>query len=128
MLERKGAKVGLLTTACIIGAIANAMPERLPASGAVDQHLLLRGGTHSDGSRYVGGDVLVGGAGACPGHGGVDSIETDVTNVINMPVEALEGEATLTHRSEHQSFAVAVDIRNRKVSPEKAKETYGTAG
>lgn len=43
-----------------------------------------------DGALYVAGEMLAGGSGASEGRDGIDAIDTDATNCMNLPVEALE--------------------------------------
>ncbi len=86
---------------CIVGALAQAMPERAPADAAGEMLLLAFGGTRPDGSRYVIGELIASGSGASQGLDGVDVIETDGTNCMNLPVEALEMDAPIrVHRTE----------------------------
>ena len=51
------------------------------------------GGVRDDGSRFVVGEFDAGGSGGGPHLDGVDVIETDASNCMNLPVEALELEA-----------------------------------
>ncbi len=52
-----------------------------------------------DGTRYVKGELVAGGSGASAGKDGVDVIETDATNCMNLPAEALELDAPIrVHR------------------------------
>jgi N-methylhydantoinase B len=86
---------------CIVGALAQAMPERAPADAAGEMLLLAFGGARPDGSRYVIGELIASGSGASQGMDGVDVIETDGTNCMNLPVEALEMDAPIrVHRTE----------------------------
>jgi N-methylhydantoinase B len=86
---------------CIVGALALAVPERAPADAAGEVLLLAFGGARADGSRYVIGELIASGSGASDGLDGVDVIETDGTNCMNLPVEALEMEAPIrVHRTE----------------------------
>jgi N-methylhydantoinase B len=86
-------------TGCILGALKEVMPEKVPADSAGELLTLMFGGQRPDGSRYVLGELLAGGSGASIRSDGVDTIETDATNCMNMPVEALEMEAPLrVHR------------------------------
>ena len=80
---------------CIIGALGEAVPERAPADAAGEMLLLAFGGERTDGSRYVIGELIVSGSGASDGMDGVDVIETDGTNCMNLPVEALEMDAPI---------------------------------
>ena len=74
----------------IIGALRQARPEEAPADAAAALHVLAFGGTREDGSRYVVGELIASGSGASRGKDGVDVIETDGSNCMNLPVEALE--------------------------------------
>lgn len=80
---------------CIIGALRDAVPDRAPADAAGEMLLLAFGGAREDGSRYVVGELIAGGSGASYGLDGVDVIETDGTNCMNLPVEALEMDAPI---------------------------------
>jgi N-methylhydantoinase B len=86
-------------TSVIVGALKDAMPDRVPADGASELLVLMFGGARSDGRRYVVGEFNAGGSGGGPHHDGVDVIETDGSNCMNLPVEALELEAPIrVHR------------------------------
>lgn len=83
------------TTGCIIGALKDALPDRVPADSAGELLTLAFGGRRDDGTRYVFGELIAGGSGASVRSDGVDVIETDATNCMNMPIEALEMEAPI---------------------------------
>ena len=78
---------------CIVGALKGALPDQIPADNAGELLVLSLGGKHSDGKPYVVGEFNAGGSGGGPRKDGVDVIETDGSNCMNMPVEALELEA-----------------------------------
>ncbi|MGI9333867.1 MAG: hydantoinase B/oxoprolinase family protein [Gammaproteobacteria bacterium] len=82
-------------TGCIIGALREAMPERAPADAAGELLVLAFGGERRDGSRYIVGELIASGSGASQGKDGVDVIETDGSNCMNLPVEALEMDAPI---------------------------------
>ena len=89
---------------CIVGALGQAVPERAPADAAGEMLLLAFGGARPDSSRYVIGELIASGSGASDGMDGVDVIETDGTNCMNLPVEALEMDAPIrVHRTELRS-------------------------
>jgi N-methylhydantoinase B len=76
-------------TGTILAALAEAVPDRVPAdSGGL--LVMAFGGTRSDGSPFVTGELVAGGSGASAGKDGTDVIETDATNCMNLPIEALE--------------------------------------
>ena len=54
------------------------------------------GGLRRNGHSFVTGELLAGGAGAGNGFDGVDAIETDATNCMNLPVEAMELDAPIS--------------------------------
>ena len=85
----------------IIGALRQARPEEAPADAAAALHVLAFGGAREDGSPYVVGELIASGSGASRGKDGVDVIETDGSNCMNLPVEALEMDVPIRmHRSE----------------------------
>jgi N-methylhydantoinase B len=77
-------------TSVIIGALKDAMPHKIPADGASELHVLMFGGQWAHGKRFVVGEFTAGGSGGGPRKDGVDVIETDGSNCMNLPVEALE--------------------------------------
>jgi N-methylhydantoinase B len=77
----------------IVGALKGALPDRIPADSAGELLVLSLGGTNASGNPYVVGEFNAGGSGGGPKKDGVDVIETDGSNCMNMPVEALELEA-----------------------------------
>ena len=87
-------------TGCILGALKEVLPERVPADSSGELVVLAFGGRH-DGQPFVTGELIAGGSGAGQHSDGVDVIETDVTNCMNLPVEAMEMEAPIrVHRVE----------------------------
>jgi N-methylhydantoinase B len=86
-------------TSVIIGALKDAMPHRVPADGSSELHVLMFGGQWANGKRFVVGEFTAGGSGGGPRKDGVDVIETDGSNCMNLPVEVLELEAPIrVHR------------------------------
>lgn len=85
-------------TGCMLAALAGAIPERMPAPSAGELLVMAFGGHWADGSPFVTGELLAGGSGAGLGHDGVDAIETDATNCMNLPAEAMELEAPIRVR------------------------------
>jgi N-methylhydantoinase B len=83
----------------ILAALAQAAPGRVPADSGGELLVLAFGGERPDGTRYVTGELVAGGSGASVGKDGVDVIETDATNCMNLPAEALEMDAPIrVHR------------------------------
>lgn len=79
---------------CIIGALSSAIPERIPAASGSELLVMAFGGRGPDGP-FVVGDLVASGSGAANGKDGVDVIETDMTNCMNLPAEAMELEAPI---------------------------------
>ena len=83
----------------ILSALAQAVPDRVPADSGGELLVLAFGGERPDGTRYVTGELVAGGSGASAHKDGVDVIETDATNCMNLPAEALELDAPIrVHR------------------------------
>ena len=69
----------------VLGALASALPARVPAASAgTMSNLLLGGGTWA----YY--ETIAGGAGGSPAGPGASGVQTHMTNTLNTPVEALE--------------------------------------
>ena len=79
-------------TSCLLGALKEVLPEKIPADSGNELLTLMFGGRCADGSNYVVGDLTAGGSGASIRGDGVDSVETDASNCMNMPAEAMEME------------------------------------
>ncbi len=82
-------------TGAILGAMRDVLPDVVGADAAGEMLALMFGGVRQDGRRYVVGELLAGGSGAGPKSDGVDVVETDATNCMNMPVEAFERDAPI---------------------------------
>ena len=80
---------------CMLGAVRPAIPNKLPADAAGEMLAVAFGGKRSDGRTFVTGELIAGGSGASTCRDGVDVIETDVTNCMNLPAEAMEMEAPI---------------------------------
>ena len=86
-------------TACILGAFKNVLPDRVGADSASTLLVLAFGGRTDEGKTYVVGETIAGGGGASQFGDGVDVLETDATNCMNYPAEAIEMAAPLrVHR------------------------------
>ena len=79
-------------TSCLLGALKEVLPEKIPADSGNELLTLMFGGRRSNGSNYVVGELTAGGSGASIRGDGVDSVETDASNCMNMPAEAMEME------------------------------------
>ncbi|HEY45478.1 MAG TPA: hydantoinase B/oxoprolinase family protein [Anaerolineae bacterium] len=75
----------------LLGALAKACPERVPAASQGTMNNLTIGGWDSKRDRpFAYYETVGGGMGACPGMDGADAIHTHMTNTMNTPIEALE--------------------------------------
>ena len=77
-------------TGCILGALGEVLPEKIPAASSGPSSVMMFSGHGAAGEPYVVGDFIVGGSGASHRCDGVDAIETETTNGMNLPCEALE--------------------------------------
>jgi N-methylhydantoinase B len=79
------------TVDCMLGALHQALPTRLPAASSGHPLVMSMGGTDpATGHPYVTAEIGTGGMGARPTKDGIDAIQTDTSNAQNIPAEALE--------------------------------------
>jgi N-methylhydantoinase B len=79
----------------LLGALASAAPDRIPAASCGTMNNVLLGGTDPrpgprQGQAFVHYETIGGGAGGSPRGPGADAIHTHMTNTLNTPVEELE--------------------------------------
>lgn len=75
----------------IFGAMAKALPGRVPAASQGTMNNLLIGGIDPrTGKPYTFYETIGGGMGGRPGKPGLNGVHTHMTNTLNTPVEALE--------------------------------------
>jgi N-methylhydantoinase B len=74
----------------VFGALAQALPDRVPAASCGSMSNLSIGGTDRDGRPFTYYETIAGGMGARPDHDGLDGVQTHMTNTRNTPIEALE--------------------------------------
>jgi N-methylhydantoinase B len=75
----------------ILGALCRALPQRMPAANSGTLLVMAFGGQDpATGRPFVASELAAGGMGARPVKDGIDVIETDVSNCMNIPVESLE--------------------------------------
>ncbi len=77
-------------TDVVLAALAQALPERLPAASAGTMSNFTFGGVRPDGAPFAYYETIPGGAGAGPGGDGESGIQTHMTNTANTPTEAVE--------------------------------------
>ncbi|WP_419787550.1 hydantoinase B/oxoprolinase family protein [Pseudodesulfovibrio sp.] len=75
----------------ILGALAQALPDRIPAaSQGTMNNITIGGPTGRDGNPFAYYETLAGGMGASPNAPGESAVHSHMTNTLNTPVEALE--------------------------------------
>jgi N-methylhydantoinase B len=79
----------------ILGAMAEAVPERVTAASNGANGVMAFFGTRADGEYYVYIETIGGGGGGRSYKDGKDGVQVHVTNTSNLPVEALENEYPL---------------------------------
>jgi N-methylhydantoinase B len=84
----------------ILGALVRALPHRMPAASSGTLLVMAFGGQDPQTGRpFVASELAAGGMGARPRKDGIDAIETDVSNCMNIPVESVEMSFPLRIRS-----------------------------
>lgn len=79
---------------CIMGALAQALPERIPADGSGGSTIPAIGGVH-EGRPFVFVETMMGTWGGTPSHDGQDGVAHIGANQSNIPVEMIEREYPL---------------------------------
>ncbi len=74
----------------VLGALAQALPGRIPAASQGTMNNLLIGGRRLDGAPYTYYETIGGGSGGGPAGDGLSGAQVHMTNTLNTPVEALE--------------------------------------
>lgn len=75
----------------LLGAVAKACPERIPAASCGSMNNVTIGGHDaSRGRDFTYYETIAGGMGARPHSNGIDAIHTHMTNTMNTPIEAIE--------------------------------------
>jgi N-methylhydantoinase B len=75
----------------LLRALAQAIPQRIPAAAAGTMNNLTIGGMDPrTGEPFAYYETIAGGMGARPGKNGVSGVHTHMTNSLNTPAEALE--------------------------------------
>jgi len=75
----------------LLRALAQAIPDRIPAAASGTMNNLTIGGIHPHtGEPFAYYETIAGGMGARPGKPGVSGVHTHMTNSLNTPAEALE--------------------------------------
>jgi N-methylhydantoinase B/oxoprolinase/acetone carboxylase alpha subunit len=75
----------------LLGALAQAVPDRIPAASSGTMNNVTIGGVDPQSGRpFAYYETIAGGMGARPGMPGISGIHTHMTNTMNTPIEALE--------------------------------------
>ena len=74
----------------LMGALAQAMPNLIPAASQGTMNNILVGGRHRSGEGFAYYETIGGGMGARPDKDGLSGVHTHMTNTLNTPIEALE--------------------------------------
>jgi N-methylhydantoinase B len=74
----------------VLGALAQAAPDRVPAQSGGTMSNVMIGGTRDDGSTWAFYETNGCGMGARPDMDGLDGIQCHMTNTLNTPIEAIE--------------------------------------
>lgn len=74
----------------VLGALAKALPGRIPAASCGSMNNLIMGGTGPQDSAFAYYETMGGGMGAHAAGDGLDAVQVHMTNTKNTPVEALE--------------------------------------
>ncbi|MFB6265343.1 MAG: hydantoinase B/oxoprolinase family protein, partial [Bradymonadaceae bacterium] len=80
-------------TDAVLGALAEGIPDRVPAASCGSMNNVMVGGVDERGDEatsYAYYETIAGGGGASRESDGADAVHTHMTNTLNTPVEALE--------------------------------------
>ncbi|HET8913890.1 MAG TPA: hydantoinase B/oxoprolinase family protein [Ktedonobacteraceae bacterium] len=82
----------------LFGALAQIVPDRIPAASQGGMNNLTLGGFRSDGSMFAYYETMGGGMGARPDSDGLSGVHVHMSNTRNTPIEVLEMELPLRVR------------------------------
>ena len=74
----------------VLGALAKACPERIPAAAQGTMNNVIFGGTNDEGKAWVYYETLAGGMGAHANGSGLSAVQCHMTNTRNTSIEVLE--------------------------------------
>ncbi len=80
---------------CMVSALERVLPDRVGAPAAGTLLVVAFAGVRASGERFIMGELIAGGSGAARDRDGVDVVDTDASNCMNLPAEALEMDAPL---------------------------------
>ena len=76
----------------VLGAMSQAMPDRVPAASCGTMNNIAIGSAGSRGAEFAYYETIGGGMGARPGADGLSAVQVHMTNTLNTPVEVIEQE------------------------------------
>ena len=79
----------------VLGALAQAAPQRVPAASGGTMSNVMLGGTRTGGGTWAFYETNGCGMGARPTMDGIDGVQCHMTNTLNTPIEAIEREFPL---------------------------------
>lgn len=74
----------------VLGALARALPQRIPAASQGTMNNVTIGGQRADGTVFAYYETIGGGLGGGPDGAGLSGAQVHMTNTLNTPIEALE--------------------------------------
>ena len=74
----------------VLGALSQAVPDRIPAASHGSMNNLAMGSRAGNARPWSYYETIGGGMGAGPSGGGLDGVQTHMTNTLNTPIEVLE--------------------------------------
>ncbi len=74
----------------VLGALAQALPQRIPAAACGSMNNLIMGGRDVPGAAFAYYETMGGGMGGHASGDGLSAVQTHMTNTKNTPIEALE--------------------------------------
>lgn len=77
-------------TDVVFRALANALPQLVPAAGSGTMMNLMMGGSLPNGGYWAYYETIGGGTGGRPGKPGVSGVHVNMTNTLNTPIEVAE--------------------------------------
>ena len=77
-------------TDAVMGALAQALPEQIPAASQGTMNNVTIGGQRANGAPFAYYETIAGGMGASSVSDGPSGVQVHMTNTLNTPVEALE--------------------------------------
>jgi len=130
----------------MLGALAQALPDLVPAASQGTMNNVTIGGLSQDGEPFAYYETIGGGMGARPWKDGPSSVHSHMTNTLNTPIEALEyayplrvlryeirrGSGGEGHYKGgdgiQRDLQVLVDAQSNLITERRQRPPYGLAG